>query len=101
MRPGGLHIRYVGRCQRGGAALDAALSDSLAAIATRGGASLSSVAGDLADLATSVQAADAGPTQGEREAYEACAERVAGLIERWRRIEPSLGAAPSAAKGRR
>jgi photosystem II stability/assembly factor-like uncharacterized protein len=84
-----------------GASLVPPLADSLAGIASRGDASLAGVSGDLTELATTVQAADAGPTQGQRDAFHACAERVAGLVERWHRLEAGLGAAPSASKNRR
>ena len=77
-----------------GGSLDPATTDSLAAIGSRGGASLSGVADALAELATGVQAADAAPSRGMQDAYRACAERVTGLIERWRRIEAALATVP-------
>jgi len=73
-----------------GKSLDPAIADSIAAIATRGDASLAGLAGSLTSLYGSVQAADAAPTQGQLDAFEACRRRVAGLLERWKRLSAAL-----------
>jgi photosystem II stability/assembly factor-like uncharacterized protein len=73
-----------------GTALPPALADSLAAIAGPGAASLAGVADALSELANAVQAADAGPTQGMREAFAACDTLAQTLITRWRRMETDL-----------
>jgi photosystem II stability/assembly factor-like uncharacterized protein len=73
------------------------LKDSLAQIADRGDSSLAGVARAMAELATSLEEADAAPTQGQREALGACRERLAGLLERWRRVARTI---PERATGR-
>lgn len=65
---------------------NAALADSLGAIAARGEASFAGIGGALASLYGSVQSADMAPTQGQREAFAALAARLAGLLARWRNL---------------
>lgn len=70
-----------------------ALSDSLSTLAGPGGASLTAVADALTQLAISVQAADAAPSQGLQAAFRAYETLMTDLISRWRRIESTLPAA--------
>ena len=92
------HDEAQAALKAGRRSLEPATADSIAAIATRGDASLSGLAGSLTQLYGSVQAADAAPTQGQREAFAACRLRVAGLVERWKRLSAALvpggGSAP-------
>jgi hypothetical protein len=74
----------------GSAVMPPALADSLTAITGPGAASLAGVADALSELANAVQAADAGPTQGMREAFAACEALARSLIVRWDRTETSL-----------
>ncbi|MCC6348215.1 MAG: hypothetical protein IT347_01315 [Candidatus Eisenbacteria bacterium] len=73
-----------------GDAIDPATADSLRAIAGRGEASLSGMAGSLGSLFTTVQSADSEPTQGAKDAWRACRRRIDGLLERWHRIASGL-----------
>ena len=79
-----------------GDALAPAIADSLVQISRHGDASLTGVAGVLTGLARAVQSADTGPSQGQRDVFTACEERLAGLLERWRRIGTPLGTADGA-----
>jgi photosystem II stability/assembly factor-like uncharacterized protein len=79
----------------GGRPLPPGLADSLAAIAGPGAASLEWAVDALTELAIEVEAADAGPTQGMREAFGACEALARSLIARWRRIAADLAPAPA------
>jgi photosystem II stability/assembly factor-like uncharacterized protein len=72
------------------AGLAAGTADELTAIADTGSPSLASVAGVLANLATAVGAADAGPTQGDRDVLADYTSQLDTLLARWHRIEASI-----------
>jgi photosystem II stability/assembly factor-like uncharacterized protein len=73
-----------------GSRLPAGTAERLKTIADTGSPNLSSVAGVLAGLATAVSAADAGPTQGDRNLFEDYNRQLDGLLAAWHRIETTI-----------
>jgi hypothetical protein len=77
------------RDQRGAGKRDA-IADSLRALLGASGATgggLRGATGNLANLVRDLQAADAAPTQGMKDAVRACDADVEALILRWRHIQ--------------
>ncbi|HET7250145.1 MAG TPA: hypothetical protein VFI79_09890 [Gemmatimonadales bacterium] len=79
--------RDIGRMQDPRGADRNAIADSLRALAGAGGGGLRAATGNLAGLVRELEAADAAPTQGMKDAVRACAAEVDGLIRRWRHVE--------------
>ncbi len=67
--------------------ISGAVKDSLSNIADKGHPGLSSVIGGMAGLISDVQAADAAPTQGQKELFSHYKKQLDGLISRFNRIE--------------
>jgi len=63
-----------------------AIYDSLSALSNKGHPSLSSVISGLSGLATIVQAADAAPTQGQRELFSVYKKQFNELFTHWRKL---------------
>jgi hypothetical protein len=71
-----------------------AVADSLRTLLGEGGGGLRAATGNLARLAGEVQAADAAPTRGMKDAVRASVAEVDGLIRRWRGVEAMAQGAP-------
>ena len=75
------------RQQRDGAGRGTALADSLAAIADAPQIGLASVCSTIARLMEGIEAADAAPSQGMRDALADCDRRAEALLERWHALD--------------
>src|SRR5262249_25719893 len=71
------------REQRQRAERGSALADSLAALADAPQTGLASVCATLARLMENIEAADAAPSQGMRDALTDCNQRADAILERW------------------
>jgi len=71
-----------------------AIADSLRTILGEDSGGLRAATGNLGRLVSDLQAADAAPTRGMKDAVQACVAGIDGLIERWHHLEGMSASQP-------
>ncbi len=84
------HRALRDRLQRSKGSLPPALADSLRVLADSGASNMRSVVNELAGLVTRVGSADAEPTRGQRDVFEAYRRQLDELLRRWSSVEAQI-----------
>ncbi len=85
----GMH-NEIEKALEGTSAIPVQLRDALTNLQSKGKPNVSTVAGNLASLATAVGYADGLPTQGEMAVYTYCGKELDGLLAKWHGLAPKI-----------